>query len=140
MSHTNNWAKNDPYVAEIAAKVDEILKPYESVLGNVQVPFTVGKSMVNAHARGERSKFENELYQYNLFLGDNNPYDRTWKWTKMYFDHKDIIKEKGAQSSSWLQFVNYVKKFLDIYLQRDTNSKDKRSWHNIQVVYYSLFD
>ena len=96
MSHTNNWAKNDPYVAEIAAKVDEILQPYDSVLGNVQgvkslnlkmncintiyfwtmitpmIELGNGLKCIMTINKLLRKKGHNRLHGYNLFITSRN--------------------------------------------------------------------
>ena len=139
MSHTNNYAKYDPYVAEIASKVDSLLEQYDDILGNVQVPFNVGLAMVKANERGVHSKFENDLMQYQLYTSKESPYNPEWEWTKGYYIHQENLREQGRKLTNWFQFSKYIKKFLGIFNQKD-NPNSNRSWHNIQVVYYEMID
>lgn len=149
MSHTENYAKNDPYVAEIASKVDAILEQYDDILGKVQIPFNVGQAMVKAHERGQKSRFESDLQLYQLYTSNNSPYNSAWEMTKAYYIHQKELREKGRQMTSWFEFSKYVKMFLDIFgrkgdgiVSKKSRRKGKRgrSWRNIQVVYYSLID
>ena len=155
MSHTDNYAKNDPYVAEIASKLDAILEQYDDVLGNVQIPFNVGQAMVKAHERGEKSKFESQLQQYQLYTSPtDSPYNSAWEMTKGYYIHQKELRDIGRKMTSWVDFAWYVKFFLDVFNRTDNPTASKkprkrrkkspwkrgRSWHNIQVVYYSYID
>lgn len=132
MSHTNNYAKYDPYVAEIAAKVDQILEQYDDVMGNIQVPFNVGQAMVKAHERGEKSRFEGMLEEYKTFVEDNSPADTAWERTLKYYSHKRVIREMGTNASSWFTFSRHVKDFVRVLHEAQTD--------NLQVVYYSMID
>lgn len=136
MSHTNNYAKYDPYVAEIAAKVDTILEQYDDVLGNVQIPFNVGQAMVKAHERGDRSKFELELQKYRDALTDENS---PWRRTQHFTTNKMRLINRGKNMTSWFSFSKYVKMVNDVFYERKKN-EGGRAWQNIQVVYYSIFD
>lgn len=131
MSHTNNYAKYDPYVAEIAAKVDTILEQYDDVLGDVQVPFNVGQAMVKAHERGQRSKFEDELFQYQTFLSEAAPGYQSWQWQKGYGQVQKRLIDWGKEESSWFGFTKYMKKFLQIMAEDGKNSG------NLCIVRYS---
>ena len=136
MSHTNNYAKYDPYVADIAAKVDAILEQYNDILGNVQIPFNVGQAMVKAHERGDRSKFELELEKYRNALTDENS---PWRRSQHFTTHKMRLIERGKNMTSWFKFSKYVKDVNDVFYERRKN-EGARAWQNIQVVYYSIFD
>lgn len=140
MSHTNNYAKYDPYVAEIASKVDNLLEQYDDVLGNVQIPFNVGLAMVKAHERGLHSKFENDLMQYQLYTSRESPYNPEWEWTKAYYIHQDELRATGRKMTNWFEFSKYMKEFLGIFNQKDSYSSKNKSWHNIQVAYYEMID
>lgn len=135
MSHTNNYAKYDPYVAEIAAKVDNILSQYDYVLGNVQIPFNVGQAMVKAHERGDKSKFELELEQFQHALTYDHP---LYKKSQHYRMNVNKLLDYGRNASSWITFAKFVKDVNDVFYNRKPN-KGNRSWQNIQVVYYNIF-
>ena len=134
MSHTNNYAKYDPYVAEIAAKVDAILEQYDDVLGNVQVPFNVGQAMVKAHERGEKSKFEAQLAEYQAFVSEHAVGDSAWERTLMYYSHKRVVRDMGRNMTNWFEFTRHVKDMLTIMHDVANNNG------NMQVVYYSMVD
>lgn len=135
MSHTNNYAKNDPYVAEIASKVDAILEQYDDVLGNLQVPFNVGQAMVKAHERGDRSKFESTLEQYQLYLSEDSPLNVIWQKNIFTNAEKEEIKDVGAGMGNWFKFLKHVKMFLKL-----ANDTLKSGNPRFQVVFYSMFD
>lgn len=130
MSHTNNYAKYDPYVAEIAAKVDDILSQYDNVLGDVQIPFNVGQAMVKAHERGQRSKFENELFQYQTFLTEAAPGYKAWRWQKNYETIRKELIDWGKEEGTWFGFMKYMKQFLNVM------AMDGKNNGNLSIVFY----
>lgn len=132
MRHSNLLDKSNPDNAELAYELDAILEPYDDILGDIQIPWTIAKNIVNAHRLGQRSRYESKLDEYKEFVTEHSPVNTPYQRTIAYYSHVREVKRTAIQKGTWQGFIRYVDKVLDRLHSANSG--------NMQIVYYSMID